>query len=122
MSDRDNVLFLTYEGLRADAQAGIEAIGQFLGGAAAATAADPDMLETIVRETSIERMRCAQQRWSSRRPADAPALVRKGAVGDWRSEFSPAQARRLAVRFDERTRGTAAGLLWPDTLDAARSC
>jgi hypothetical protein len=122
VADRDNVLFVTYEALRADATAEITAIGRFLGGVAAATVTDPAALGAVLRETGFGRMRRAQQRWSSRRPADMPAFVRKGVVGDWRGEFSAEQARRLGARFDERTRGTPAADLWPDVLDAARNC
>ena len=42
-----------------------------------------------------------QERWSSRRPADMPAFVRKGVVGDWRSHFTAdagAPARREVPR------------------------
>lgn len=122
VAGRDNVLFLTYETLRADAGAGVAAIARFLGGAAAEMAADPARLDAIVHETAFERMRRSQQRWSSRRPEDMPAFVRRGAVGDWRAEFTALQARRLAARFDERTRGTAAAALWPDILEKARAC
>jgi hypothetical protein len=122
VASRDNVLFMTYETLRADAAAGVTAIGRFLGGVAEATVADPEALDAVLLETGFERMRRGQQRWSSRRPADMPAFVRKGVVGDWRGLFSSEQARRLATRFDERTRDTRAASLWPDVLDAARNC
>lgn len=119
---RKNVLWLTYEDLRADTRAGVVRIGRFLGGAAADTAADEALLERVLAETGFEGMRRAQQRWSSRRAEGAPPFVRRGVVGDWRSLFTSAQARRLAARFDERTRGTLAASLWPDVLAAARNC
>lgn len=115
----DNVHFLTFEQLKADAVAAISGIASFLGGEAADRAADPTELARIVEETGFERMRRDQQRWSSARPADLP-FVRRGAVGDWRTSFSPEQARRLARRFDELTAGTRAASLWPEILDAAR--
>jgi hypothetical protein len=121
LRDSSNVLFLTYEDLRRDPAAQIAGIGRFLGGSAAAGAADEDCLAAIVEESSFGRMRRDQARWSSQRPAGMPPFVRKGIVGDWRSTFSLEQARRLAAKFDERTRGTDAASLWLDILADARS-
>jgi len=119
--DRENVHFETFEGLKADAAAAIGRIGDFVGGVTARRGHDPDFLPRVLEETSFEGMRRDQQRWSSARPADLP-FVRRGTVGDWRSLFTPEQARRLAARFDERTAGTPAADLWPETLAAARTC
>jgi len=119
--ERENVHFETFEGLKADAAVAIGRIGDFLGGEPARRSRDPDFLPRVLAETSFEGMHRDQQRWSSARPADLP-FVRRGAVGDWRSLFTPAQARRLAARFDERTAGTSAADLWPETLAAARTC
>jgi hypothetical protein len=121
LHDSENVLFLTYENLREDPAAGIAAIARFMAGRAAALVEDSDRLTGIVEESSFGRMRRDQRRWSSQRPADMPQFVRKGIVGDWRSSFSAEQARRLAAKFDERTRGSGAALLWPQILDAARN-
>jgi len=55
-------------------------------------------------------MRRDQDRWSSARPADMPAFVRKGVVGDWRNCFSAAQARRLSEKC---ARHAAIEELWP---------
>ena len=43
-------------------------------------------------------------------PADMPAFIRKGVVGDWRNCFSTAQARRLAEKC---ARHEAIEALWP---------
>jgi len=121
LRDSSNVLFLTYEDLRRDPAGRIAGIGRFLGGPAAAAAADADCLAAVVEESSFGRMHRDQARWSSQRPAGMPPFVRKGIVGDWRSTFSVEQARRLAAKFDERTRGKDAASLWPDILAGARS-
>jgi hypothetical protein len=112
----DNVLFLTYERmLEAPAEA-VRAIAAFLGGGAAELARDVRRVDGIVRDSDFEHMRRDQGRWSSARPADMPAFVRKGAVGDWRNHFSADQAKRLAEKFRARTGGTAVEDLWPDLV------
>lgn len=112
--DAPNVLLLTYERLASAPEEGIRRIAAFLGGRAAALAAEPALLERVVRQSSFEGMRADQDRWSSRRPANMPAFVRKGVVGDWRGIFSPAQARRLAEKLTRRTAGTGIEHLWPE--------
>lgn len=114
-----NVRFVTFEALKADAAREIARVAAFLGGRAEATGADPEALGRVVEETSFERMRRDQQRWSSARPESMP-FVRRGSVGDWQTLFSPAQARRLARKFDERTAGSAAARLWPEIVETAR--
>jgi sulfotransferase len=118
--DDDNVLFLTYEALKANMAAGVAAIAEHIGGVAAASARDADCLTRVLHHSSFESMRRDQRRWSSRRPADAEPFIRKGVVGDWKTRLSTEQARRLAAEFDERTRGSGAAALWPDILAAAR--
>jgi hypothetical protein len=115
----DHIMVVTYEALKGDTVGTIANVARFLGGVARETATEPGAIERIVAEASFDSMHRNQQRWSSARPDDAK-FVRRGVVGDWRSHFSPAQARQLAARFDERTAGTAAAGLWPDILDEAR--
>jgi hypothetical protein len=116
-----NVLWLTYEAMKADPRAAVVAIGEFLGGAAGRAVRDPELLARIVERSSFDSMRRDQGRWSSQRPAEMPEFVRKGVVGDWANELSPTQARRLAQKFLERTRGTAVQAWWPEILAAARN-
>ena len=112
-------MFLTYEQMLAAPQGSVEAIATFLGGRAAELVRDASRLEAVVRDSGFDNMRRDQARWSSERPADMPAFVRKGVVGDWRNHFSAAQARRLAARFRERASGTMLEQLWPGLVDAA---
>lgn len=115
-----NVLRVTFESLKTDAAARIVEIGRFLGGAAAASAADPAVVAAVAAESGFASMSRDQQRWSSARPADEP-FVRAGRVGDWRDYLSPSQAARLLERFEHSTRGTPAAALWPDHVAAARA-
>lgn len=119
-ADRDNVLFLTYETLKADTAATIRYIAAFLGEEASAAVANEAFLESVIAETDLSAMRRDQQRWSSRRPEWAPAFVRKGAVGDWRSLFSREQTRVLLTKLDRRLAGTGLEKFWPDVIGAAR--
>ena len=105
-----NVLFLTYERMLEAPAAATRALADFLGGRASGLARDARRLEGVVRDSGFEQMRRDQDRWSSARPADMPAFVRKGVVGDWRNCFSAAQARRLAEKC---ARHAAIDELWP---------
>lgn len=118
--DDDNVLFLTYEQMKADPAKAVAAIGQFLGPGSARIVQDTNMLERILHHSSFESMRKDQQRWSSERLHGMPEFVRKGTVGDWMNHFSGDQARRLVEKFSQRTRGTSAEELWPDIVEVAR--
>jgi hypothetical protein len=108
-----NVLLLVYERMLAAPGAAVQAIAAFLSGRAAELARDAGRLGGVIRDSGFEAMRRDQERWSSARPAGMPAFVRKGAAGDWRSQFSPEQARRLAAKLAERTAGTGIEDLWP---------
>lgn len=117
---RPNVMFLTYEGLRADTRSAIRRIAAFLGGSARAAVSGDAGLEAVIRESSLDSMRRDQQRWSSKRPDWAPAFVREGRVGGWSSLFEPEMARALLAEFDRRLEGSPLAGLWPDVLAAAR--
>ncbi len=114
-----NLAFFTYEDMMAEPRAAALAIADFLGGEAARAASEPEVLARVVAHSSFDSMRKDQGRWSSARPADMPAFVRKGVVGDWRNHCSAEQARRLADKLYARTRGTAAEGLWPDLMAEA---
>ncbi|HEY5623540.1 MAG TPA: sulfotransferase domain-containing protein [Gammaproteobacteria bacterium] len=112
-----NVLLLIYEEMKLDPFAAVTALSRFLG---LPRDADEKFLAGIVAESSFSRMSGNQERWSSARPADMPAFVRKGVVGDWNNYFTPEQAGRLAKRFDSAAKRYGYGELWPDILEAAR--
>jgi len=111
-----NVLFLTYERMLDAPASAVRAIAELLGGPAAALARDASRLADVVRSSSFGEMSRDQDRWSSARPADMPAFVRKGVAGDWRNQFSPEQVRRLAAKLRERTAGTGIEDLWPSLV------
>lgn len=118
---RDNVLFLTFEDLKADTVREVRRIARFLGTDPEARVATPGGLRAVLEASDIGAMRRDQQRWSSRRPDWAPPFVRRGAVGDWRRELTPEHTRALLAKFDERLAGSRLARLWPDILAAARA-
>jgi hypothetical protein len=119
-AERDNVLFTTFERMRSDLRAVVVDVGGFLGGAFADAAADPSILDAVLRHSSFGSMSRDQQRWSSQRPEGMPPFVRKGEVGDWENHFSPTQVRRLLEEWDRRLAHTRVADLWPDVLERAR--
>jgi hypothetical protein len=118
--DAENVFWVTYEALKADPHGEVRRIGEFIGGDAARLIGDTRGLDEIVEASSFERMSTDQQRWSSQRPDDMPAFVRKGVVGDWANYFTPVQTERMLRRIAERSPAGEIEALWPDILDAAR--
>ena len=119
-SSQDNVLFLTYECLQRDPGSVIRRIATVLGPTASSSIAAEEDLDRLIQETSLSSMQQDQQRWSSARPDWAPAFVRKGEVGDWRSAFTPGQTRALLAKFDRRMTGAGMANLWPDLIAEAR--
>ena len=118
---RDNVLFLTFEDLKADTPRELRRIAAFLGRDAEARIGTAEGLRAVLAESGIDAMRRNQQRWSSRRPDWAPPFVRRGAVGDWRRELPPDLTRALLAKFDERLAGSRLAGLWPAILARARA-
>jgi len=114
-----NVLFLTYEQMLAAPADAVRAVARLLGGGARELVRDLQRLDAVVGASGFEQMRRDQGRWSSARPADMPAFVRKGVVGDWRNYFSAEQARRLAAKLRARAAGTGVENLWPDLTAGA---
>ncbi|HAK55176.1 MAG: sulfotransferase domain-containing protein [Vicinamibacterales bacterium] len=117
----DNLLFLTYEQMKAAPAEAVVAIGEFLGPDSSRAVHDQVALERIVRHSSFDSMRKDPERWSSKRPDGMPEFIRKGEVGDWSNVFTRDQARRLADKFARRAEGTDLETLWPDILAAARA-
>lgn len=116
-----NVYFLTYENLKCNVDAEIEALGAFLGGSAANVARDAAARAKVIAESSFERMSEQQSRWASERPADMPPFVRKGIVGDWVNHFTSDQLERLMRRVERELRGTKFLNEWSDVLERVRA-
>lgn len=107
-----NVLFLTYESMKANLKAAILEIANFLGSPYAEKLKNTQILESILEHTSFTRMSQDQSRWSSQRPPQMSPFIRKGKVGDWKSHFSVSQTQRLSEKFRIKTAKTEAQTLW----------
>ena len=119
--DHDNVLFVTFEAMKADLRQAIVDVGRFLGGPFGASVEDPAVLGQVIEHSGFRLMSLDQQRWSRERPTGTTAFLRKGRVGDWEDHFSPKQAGRLADEFARQTTGTWMQNLWPDIFRQARA-
>jgi len=111
----ENVLFLSYEQMKRDVEKTVSELAQFIG---SRHCDDVGVLAEVVRHSSFANMRKNQGRWSSRRPSDMPAFVRKGVVGDWKNTLSARQANRLAEKFTLRSEASGIGSLWPELVAA----
>ena len=107
-----NVLFLTYEDMKANTPRAVLEIAEFLGSEYVSKLKDEVILNKVLYHSSFEDMSKNQSRWSSKRPENMPPFIRKGEVGDWQNYFSEDQARRLSEKFLARTKGTSATNLW----------
>ncbi|MGK7873342.1 MAG: sulfotransferase domain-containing protein [Xenococcaceae cyanobacterium] len=114
--DDSNVLFLTYEDMKADTEVAVRKIAEFIGSEYSNKVKNVETLNKVLYHSSFESMSKNQSRWSSKRPDNMPPFIRKGLVGDWRSSFSPEQVKRLTDKFATRTKGTGAETLWADLI------
>lgn len=108
----DNILFLTYEAMKVNLKSIIIKIANFLEDDYLNCIKDEEILNKIIVNSSLEKMKKDQQRWSSKRPENMPSFVRKGKIGDWENYFSSEQKQRLTEKFIIRTTGTGIKNLW----------
>lgn len=139
-----NVLFLTYEELKADTGKCVLKIAAFISPEIEARLKkDANLLDRILERTSLAYMKktfnvgMKQPLWieSSTLETVHPKLrkglktlinfakvpmtgdfVRKGQIGDWRSHFSAEQAQRMKDRIADVTKGSDLMKLW-DNID-----
>mgnify|MGYP003387148826 CR=1 FL=1 len=114
--DDKNILFITYESMKADSYRSIMAIGDFLG---VEGFKNKEMIDSIIKYSSFEVMQQNQTRWASLRSETVEPFIRKGIVGDWVNYFTPKQTRRLVEKFFHKTKGTGIDNLWLDVLESA---
>ena len=115
--DDQNVLFLTYESIKLDLCRAVLSIGKFLGHD---FSQNESLVEMVLHHSSFSSMSENQDRWSSPRPENMPAFIRKGVVGDWVNQFSPEQTRCLLEKCSRREQGCNLEALWPDIFAMAR--
>ncbi|KAK8764317.1 hypothetical protein V5799_033068 [Amblyomma americanum] len=137
-----NVLFLTYEQLKADIRGQVLKIGDFLGEKYGyALRVDKSYLERVVYGSSLENMKALfnvkpedrMKKIAEAAAAKCPSIemlknmpqgnhdmhegagfVRKGIVGDWKNYFTPDQIEQMKAWIKKKTQGSDIMSLWED--------
>ncbi|XP_049525986.1 amine sulfotransferase-like [Dermacentor silvarum] len=141
--NKSNILFITYEQLKADTRGMVLKIAEFLGGKHCANLRNNDILiQRILDNCSMESMRAILKdgvvdrlkeiaRVASEKPLKSLKLlgktttanvqmhegggfVRKGLVGDCKNYFTPEQVERTKTWITTKTRGSDIMSLWDD--------
>ncbi|KAH7941140.1 hypothetical protein HPB49_010334 [Dermacentor silvarum] len=136
----ENVLFVTYEKLKADPSAGVTKITDFLGDKYGnKLRKQPEVLETILDTISVKTMMAFNsefRRWTEEaaemtspggkyQPLTDEAadglkkpmtgdFVRKAIVGDWKNHFSADQIKRMKERIALKVQESSVMSLWED--------
>ncbi|CAN8004429.1 unnamed protein product [Ixodes hexagonus] len=133
--DHPNVLFLTYEELKADAPAMILKLAHFLGEEhGRALEGNQELLQEVLKKSSFEFMsrslepgaevfsavlenlstpsgKC-HNAMPEKDDTNDIRFFRKGKVNDWKAFFSAEQIQRMQARIDQATAGTDLMSLW----------
>jgi hypothetical protein len=103
--DDDNVLFVKFEDMKQTPLAAVKRIATFLGYANL----PQDILRTIAEKTSFDKMQdndTVNYSWRAYRDPKALPFMRKGAIGDWKTQFSTEDSQRLDKLCQDRLGGT----------------
>ena len=106
--DDDNVLFITFEDLKQDPESMVARIATFMG----YSHLSQEMIKIIAEKTAFDKMRdnaAVNYSWKrSKGESDPQAtpFMRRGAVGDWKNQFSVEDSQRLDKIYQDRLSGT----------------
>ena len=103
--DDDNVLFIMFEDMKRDPVTSIKRIATFLGYGNLSQ----DVLESIIEKTSFDKMQdndTVNYSWRVYRDPQALPFMRKGTIGDWKTQFSVEDSHRLDKLYQDRLGGT----------------
>ena len=101
--DDPNVLFLKYEDMHKDHPGAVRTMAEFIG-----VDLKPDVVDKIVKESTIDRMKANPNTNFSFMPSGSFALnyinpfLRKGIVGDWKSHFTANQLSTFEAVYQEK--------------------
>ena len=101
----DNVLFVKFEDMKREPLAAIKRIATFLG----YTNLPQEVLTTIAEKTSFDKMRdndTVNYSWRAYRDPKAQPFMRRGAIGDWKNQFSTEDSQRLDKLYLDHLHGT----------------
>ena len=106
-----NVLLLTYERLRSNTRDAVLELASFLGEEypKSLVANGEEILDRVLRNSSLEQMKKDPMRWSSKRPPEQTPFIRKGSLGGWDELIGPEKADILDKKMRE--------ICSPDELD-----
>ncbi|XP_049267137.1 sulfotransferase 1B1-like [Rhipicephalus sanguineus] len=111
----DNVLFLTYEQMKADTRGQVLKIADFLG--------KTNTVLSFAGTRQSCRIYSMPAAWTTSGAStqddevemhQSPGFIRKGVVGDWRNHFTSEQARRTKEWITRKTEGSDVMTLWKD--------
>ncbi|CAN7936911.1 unnamed protein product [Ixodes hexagonus] len=134
-----NVLFLTYQNLKADTAGTVLKLAKFFGGPYASMFdQDNELMDEILHKSSVDYMRktyevtneefCTIYNYPPLSPeVEAEVknirsgtarfnIVRQGTAGDWRAHFSPELLERTQAWIDKKTRDSDVMDLWGSAL------
>ena len=110
----DNVLFIKFEDLKLDPVTTIAQIASFMG----YSNLSQEVIKDIAEKTGFNRMQgndTVNYSWSSsRRDSQAPSFMRKGAIGDWKTQLSVDDCQRLDKIYQDRLSGTGLDFYFGD--------
>lgn len=90
----DRMLILRFEEMKADPQALVDRVVQFIG-----IPADEERVAAAVQQADLDRMRAVEkQRWQAKglgMPDQATSFYRSGQSGNWKAYFTPELAHRF---------------------------
>lgn len=95
--DDENALFLTYESIQDDKEGALLKIAKFLGGGMddKLLQDDKELMNKIVKHSSIVEMKKHPLRWSSERKVKHSPFIRAGNVGGWSELLTQQQGEIL---------------------------
>lgn len=115
---KENVLILTYEDLMERTLEEVKKLVDHVRPCFPPGWEAPD-LASLVDAASFDTMRAqSPEQWSSTRPENMPAFIRRGRVSDWRNYFTQDQTERLESKFFSKLAGSGAEFLWPKEMKA----
>ncbi|CAN8275675.1 unnamed protein product [Cochlearia groenlandica] len=113
--NKDRVLFLKYETMRADPMPYVKILAEFMGYGFTKEEEENGVVEKVVNLCSFETLKNLEANKGEKDREDRPgvyansAYFRKGKVGDWSNYLTPEMAARMDGLMEEKFKGT--GLL-----------
>ena len=113
--DAPNILFLTYEDMKARPYQNVEEIAKFIG-----VELTHELVEQVVEKTSFQNMKTdmtANHKWLEEKllmPGSEGSYIRKGVVGDWKNHFTAEQNEQFQQMHEEKIGGSGLELNFGD--------